>query len=104
MAGIKAAEEILKWVLVEILCSVETSIQTNCMNVSRFAIMILHEILLINRENTGFQVSPEPSFQDRKFGFDQEPVTIPDKVKIVGHLLSIFPPDIRGTFDGSELE
>jgi hypothetical protein len=58
---------------------------------------LTRDFLLLDLEYPGFEVSPEPSFQDREFGFNQEPFTIPDEVKIVGHLLSIFPPDIRGT-------
>ena len=45
---------------------------------------------------TGFTISPDPSIHDREFGFNQEPFTIPDEIKIVGHLLSKFPPDIVG--------
>jgi hypothetical protein len=57
---------------------------------------LARDFLLLNLIYTGFEVSPEPPFEDREFGFDREAFTIPDKVKIVGHLLSIFSPDILG--------
>ena len=74
------------------MCSVENLNPPNLDELSRFARMILHEIsFFLILENTRFQVNTVPSFQDRKFGFNQEPFTITDKVKVVGHLLSIFP-------------
>jgi hypothetical protein len=56
---------------------------------------------LLNLEYPGFQVSSEPSFEEREFGLDEEPSSVPGSVEILGHLFSIFPPNMFGTFPGS---
>ena len=55
------------------------------------------DFLLLDLENTGFQIIFVPSFQDREFGFNKETFTISDEIKMIGHLLSIFSPGIRST-------
>jgi len=57
---------------------------------------LTRDFLLLNLKFSWFQVRPEPTFEDRELGFNQEPFSIANWIKVFCHLLSIFPPDIRG--------
>jgi hypothetical protein len=47
-------------------------------------------------EYAGLQVSAESAYEAGELSLHQKPFALSDYVEIIGHLLSIFPPDITG--------